>query len=173
MVTHAADSLERASDIARRSGEMSEDEVSLDTCLTQISALLRYACGPNIRIRMLVGLVPRIRCSCLGLQNAILNLALNARDAMPVGGTLTISALLANGPELPEIELVVADTGHGMAPYVLERAFEPHFTTKPLGVGHGMGLAGVRRFAESVGGRTRIDSKEGTGTSVILRLPAA
>lgn len=175
IVFQAADSLERASDIVRRSNsdDAMEEEVGLDHCLTQMSSMLRYACGPHIRIKLLVGLVPRVRCNRIGLQNAVLNLALNARDAMPEGGTITISALLAEGPETPEVELVVADTGRGMPRQVLERAFEAHFTTKAAGTGHGMGLYGVRRFTERFGGRATIDSRVGAGTSVMLRLPAA
>lgn len=175
IVSQAADSLERASDIVRHSsgaGATAED-VGLDQCLTEMSSLLRYACGPRIRVKLLVGLVPHVHCNRIGLQNAVLNLALNARDAMPGGGTITISALLAEGPETPEVELVVADTGHGMPGPVLERAFDAHFTTKPAGIGHGMGLYRVRRFAERFGGRATIASRVGVGTSVTLRLPAA
>ena len=175
IVSQAADSLERAGALARHSDnddELSSETIDIDTSLTQMASLLHYACGPDIRIKLLVGLVPRIRCSHIALQNALLNLALNARDAMPGGGTLTISALVADGPEMPEVELVVADTGCGMPPGIREHAFEPCFSTKPAGTGHGMGLAGVRRFAERLGGRVAIDSREGAGTSVTLRLPA-
>lgn len=176
IVSHAADSLQRAGDLARQSHDPDAaaiDELALGDSLAQMAPLLRYACGPDVRIKLMVGLVPRIRCGRLALQNTLLNLALNARDAMPMGGTLSITATLANGPETPEVELVVADTGHGMPDFILERAFEPHFSTKAAGTGHGMGLAGVRRFAERLGGRVWITSAEQVGTAVTLRLPAA
>ncbi|OEO28506.1 hypothetical protein VW23_004400 [Devosia insulae DS-56] len=176
IVAHAADSLQRAGELVRHSDDPDRaiaDDLGLSDSLAEMAPLLRYACGPDIRIKLLVGLVPRIRCGRLGLQNALLNLALNARDAMPMGGTLSISATLANGPETPEVELVVADTGHGMPQVILERAFEPHFSTKPSGAGHGMGLSGVRRFIEQLGGRVYIASAEQVGTTVTLRLPAA
>lgn len=176
IVAHAADSLERAGALVRGSIDPDDavqaEEVNIDACLTQMGPLLRYACGPDIRIKLYIGLVPKIRCSRLALQNALLNLALNARDAMPGRGTLTISALLADGPEAPEVELIVNDTGIGMAPATLGRVFEPHFTTKP-GDGHGMGLPGVRRFVERSNGRIFIESTLGVGTSVILRLPTS
>jgi signal transduction histidine kinase len=175
IAAHATDALERAGALVRRSierADTSQDEdVDVDMCLTQMAHLFRYACGPGIRIKLHVGLVPRIRCSRLDLQNALLNLALNARDAMPAAGTLTITALLADGPEIPEVEIVVRDTGTGMAPETLAHALERRFSTKPLG--SGMGLAGVKEFVERSGGRMSIDSVRGAGTSVTLRLPAA
>ncbi len=177
IVAHAAESLERAGALVRRTARLdapvADEPVSVDACLTQMAALLRYACGPHIRIKLHIGLVPKVRCSRLDLQNALLNLALNARDAMDGSGTLTISALLADGPEVPEVEIVVRDTGAGMAPALLARVFDRHFTTKPAGAGHGMGLPGVRRFVERACGRIRIDSVPGAGTSVVLRLPAS
>jgi signal transduction histidine kinase len=173
MLAQAEESLERAGALVRGTlgvgGDPSEDEVSLDECVMQMAALLRYATGPDIRIRLHVGLVPKVRISRIGLQNALLNLAINARDAMPEGGTLSISALLAEGPDVTEVEIVVADDGIGMAPAVLARAFEPRFSTKPTG--GGMGLAGVKRFVEAAGGRIGIDSRPGAGTSVSVRLP--
>jgi len=174
ILAQAEDALERAGALVRGSivtGEvLPEEDLSMDECLTQMATLLRYAAGPDIRIRLHVGMVPKLSINRLGLQNALLNLALNARDAMPGGGNLSISALLVDGPEIPEVEIVVADTGMGMLPGVLERAFEPKFSTKPMG--GGMGLAGVRRFVEASRGRIRIDSRPGAGTAVTIRLPA-
>lgn len=173
MLAHADDALARAGELVRGSiglgGDPPEAEVNLDECLMQMASLLRYATGPNVRIRLHVGLVPSLRISRIGLQNALLNLAINARDAMPTGGTLSISALVADGPDTAEIELVIADDGIGMPPEIAQRAFEPRFSTKPAG--GGMGLPGVRRFIESAGGRVSISSRPGAGTSVSLRLP--
>jgi signal transduction histidine kinase len=134
---------------------------------------MSYALGSDIRVKVLVGIVPKIRCSALGLQNALLNLAFNARDAMPGGGTLMLSAMTADGPETAEVEIAVRDTGIGMTRDILDRALEPFFTTKPANADHGMGLPGVRSFAEQFGGRVSIDSAPYAGTTVTLRLPTS
>jgi signal transduction histidine kinase len=175
MVSYAADSLEQAGRLVRRSDTPAADDeaVSLDSFFAQFAPLLRYAVGADVRIKLLVGTVPKVLCSATGLQNALLNLALNARDAMPGGGTLTISALVADGPEAPEVEIVVRDTGIGMSPEVLAQAAHPHFTTKATVSGHGMGLPGVQAFVEQFGGRLLITSAPYAGTSVMLRLPVA
>ncbi|MEM7248386.1 MAG: ATP-binding protein [Acidobacteriota bacterium] len=109
------------------------------------------------------------------LANAIVNLALNARDAMPEGGRLTIEVtnLPAAGAEDPDrVGIAVTDTGHGMESQTLEAALDPFFTTKADG-GTGLGLASVRDFVESSSGRIRIDSKPGAGTTVTLLFPRA
>jgi signal transduction histidine kinase/CheY-like chemotaxis protein len=117
------------------------------------------------------------------LESAILNLAINARDAMPEGGVITVAtgsidlqesaAAAALGLSRGRyVTISVADTGVGMSPELLERAFEPFFTTKPLGQGTGLGLSMVYGFAKQSGGQVRIQSKPGSGTSVTLYLPA-
>ena len=115
------------------------------------------------------------------LENALLNLCINSRDAMPDGGRLTI--LTANchlepadaaGLELPPGDYVclsVTDTGTGMAPAVIARAFDPFFTTKPIGQGTGLGLSMIYGFALQSGGQARIASRLGHGTTVHLYLP--
>jgi CheY-like chemotaxis protein len=116
------------------------------------------------------------------LELAILNLALNARDAMPVGGTLRIAA--TNGRAEPGVSppdlssgdyliVSVSDTGTGMSPETLARAFEPFFTTKEAGRGSGLGLSIVHGFAAQSGGSVRITSSLGSGTNVDLWLPRA
>jgi PAS domain S-box-containing protein len=107
------------------------------------------------------------------LELAVLNLAVNARDAMPSGGTLTIQAenLGAVDLEGEYVALTVRDTGIGIEPDVLSRVFEPFFTTKEIGKGSGLGLAQVYGFAEQSGGAVRIDSTPGRGTRVMLLLP--
>ncbi|NNE20967.1 MAG: PAS domain S-box protein [Rhizobiales bacterium] len=118
------------------------------------------------------------------LENAVLNLALNARDAMPDGGALKIKCMnlaLASGglPENPGIKagnyvvLMVSDAGCGMTDDVLEHAFEPFFTTKDVGEGTGLGLSMVYGFAKQTGGHVTIDSCPGEGTTVKLYLPHA
>jgi CheY-like chemotaxis protein len=116
------------------------------------------------------------------LENAILNLAVNARDAMPAGGRLTLSTLntdlaAAQGPEISDIEpgqyvtIVVSDSGTGMADDVMERAFEPFFTTKEVGHGTGLGLSQIHGLIKQSGGHVALSSKLGEGTSVRLYLP--
>jgi signal transduction histidine kinase/ActR/RegA family two-component response regulator len=110
------------------------------------------------------------------LELVILNLALNARDAMPSGGTIEISA--RNCPALAEhdlggdfVRLDIADSGVGMSPEILAHAFEPFFTTKEVGTGSGLGLAQAHGFAKASGGAVRIESAPGQGTLVSLFLP--
>ena len=110
------------------------------------------------------------------LELVILNLALNARDAMPSGGTIEITA--SNSPALADhdlagdfVRLDIADSGVGMSPDILAHAFEPFFTTKEVGSGSGLGLAQAHGFAKASGGLVRIASAPGRGTSVSLFLP--
>jgi PAS domain S-box-containing protein len=113
------------------------------------------------------------------LELALLNLAFNARDAMPGGGTLKISAhneVLHGEPEDLQGEHVVlrvSDTGSGMAPEVMERVFEPFFTTKSFGEGTGLGLSQVFGFAKQIGGAAAVESKLGEGATFTLYLPAS
>jgi len=115
------------------------------------------------------------------LELAIMNLAINARDAMPEGGTIRISARNATTDERNDLALQsgdyvvlsVADTGCGISADMLERVTEPFFTTKPVGKGTGLGLSMVYGFAKQSGGITRIQSREGEGTQVELWLPRA
>src|SRR5437764_2377757 len=116
-------------------------------------------------------------------ETALLNLVINARDAMPNGGTLRISTGLetiaaAEAKRMSDIApgdyvaVSVADTGEGMPPDVLSRAFEPFFTTKEVGKGSGLGLSQVYGFVTQSGGHVAIDSTPGAGTTVTLYLPA-
>src|SRR5207237_6805862 len=116
-------------------------------------------------------------------ETALLNLVINARDAMPNGGTLRISTGLKTSAAAEakrmsdiapgnDVAISVADTGEGMPPDVLSRAFEPFFTTKEVGKGSGLGLSQVYGFVTQSGGHAAIDSKAGAGTTVTLYLPA-
>jgi CheY-like chemotaxis protein len=111
------------------------------------------------------------------LEMAVLNLAINARDAMPDGGDLTISLsprTLLNDPELGSgdyVELAVSDTGAGMPPEVAARAVDPFFTTKGVGKGTGLGLSQVYGIARQAGGTVRIETSPGAGTTVRVLLP--
>ena len=115
------------------------------------------------------------------LENALLNLCINARDAMPDGGTITIetankwlddrSARQRDLPPGQYLSICVTDTGTGMSPETIERAFEPFFTTKPLGQGTGLGLSMIYGFARQSGGQVRIYSEVGQGTTMCVYLP--
>jgi PAS domain S-box-containing protein len=116
------------------------------------------------------------------MANALLNLALNARDAMPDGGQLTIATCCqasppkaAGGagrrPQGEDVCIVISDTGSGMTEEVRKRAFEPFFTTKPDGLGSGLGLSMVQGFVEQSGGQIEIESEPGRGTTITIRLP--
>ncbi len=115
------------------------------------------------------------------LENALLNLCINARDAMPGGGKLVIETAniwlddrQARERELPPgqyVTLRVSDNGTGMGPEVIARAFDPFFTTKPIGMGTGLGLSMIYGFARQSGGQARITSERGLGTTVCLTLP--
>ncbi|MEJ6011194.1 sensor histidine kinase [Novosphingobium aquae] len=112
---------------------------------------------------------PCVKVDRTQFQNALLNLALNARDAMPDGGCLTISVHEDESPDC--IELRVSDTGTGMDAETLEQSTEPFFTTKPIGSGTGLGLSQVLGMVEQIGGSLKIESGRGTGTRVRLFLP--
>jgi signal transduction histidine kinase/CheY-like chemotaxis protein len=129
----------------------------------------------RVELRLADGLWP-VHVDAGELELVVLNLAVNARDAMPTGGTITISAdnvSLDEQDELPGdwVRLVVIDSGTGMTQQVKDRAFEPFFTTKEVGKGSGLGLAQVYGFAKQSGGSVQIHSELGRGTSVILLLP--
>jgi PAS domain S-box-containing protein len=145
---------------------------------------LARALGPDIKIvSHFEDNMPLVRVDAAGLENALLNLAVNARDAMPKGGTLTVavqrSTLDASYPPVHTGELKagdyaclsISDTGTGMSKETLAHAFEPFFTTKPRGKGTGLGLAMVYGFAKQSGGTVRIYSEPGLGTTVTLYLP--
>jgi PAS domain S-box-containing protein len=137
--------------------------------------LLRNVLGPGIEKRFdLDEAMMPVMADPTQLEVAVLNLAINARDAMPEGGVLNFVSKpvrISNDPELEDgdyIELTISDTGVGMPPEVLERAFEPFFTTKEVGKGTGLGLSMVYGMARQSGGAARIESTPGQGTSVSL-----
>ncbi|KKC27126.1 ATP-binding protein [Sphingomonas sp. SRS2] len=106
------------------------------------------------------------------LEVAVLNMALNARDAMPAGGTITISAHNHAQPGArDQIVLAIADTGTGIEPEQISKVFEPFFTTKGVGQGTGLGLSQVYGFVQSSGGEIEVESEPGQGTTMRLRLP--
>jgi PAS domain S-box-containing protein len=154
----------------------------VNSLVSDMEELIRRTIGPQITFEFVgaIGLWTTLTDSHQ-LENALLNLCINARDAMPHGGRLTVETCnrwidertartrdLAAGQY---ISLCVSDNGTGMSQEVISRAFDPFFTTKPLGEGTGLGLSMVYGFARQSGGQTRIYSEEGKGTMVCLYLP--
>lgn len=155
---------------------------NLNTLISDMEELIRRTVGPLIGLRVELD---ASSCICLvdpaQVENALLNLCINARDALARGGTISIRTYnqeLGKGAALdPELTpgryftICVADDGVGMSAEVLSKAFEPFFTTKPVGAGTGLGLSMIYGFAKQSGGQARIESEEGCGTRVYLQLP--
>ena len=157
--------------------------VDLNQLLSDFELLLRQAAGPNVEIVFDLSPVLRpARFDPSQFEAAVLNLVVNARDAMPRGGRITIetwnaslaAALPDHGDEVPAGEymlVVVRDTGTGMTREVAAKAINPYFTTKEVGRGAGLGLSQVYGFAQSSGGHLSLESEVGAGTTVKLYLP--
>jgi PAS domain S-box-containing protein len=156
--------------------------VHINQLVGTIQELLRRTLGE--RIKMKVGGADDlwlVRCDPNQLENALLNLAINARDAMPDGGTLTIEAsnVTLNAKQASRLDcapgdyvcVAISDTGVGMTPEVQARAFDPFFTTKPIGQGTGLGLSMIYGFLRQSNGSVRIDSRVGQGTTIEICLP--
>lgn len=164
---------------------LAPERVDVGELLANMSALLERTLGSDIEIEVDVAetLWP-VQADASQLQNAIINLAINARDAMPEGGRLTIAAGNRQGggagndgadslPAGDYVAISVRDTGTGMTPETLKRAFEPFFTTKEVGRGSGLGLSMVFGFAKQSGGHASAESTPGAGTTISLFLPRA
>jgi DNA-binding response OmpR family regulator/two-component sensor histidine kinase len=147
--------------------------VDVNALIIGMHDLLDQSLGPSITFS--AGLDPELRPAMADanqLELAILNLSINARDAMPDGGTLTIATAIA--PDDPNtVAIAVSDTGCGMPREVAERAFDPFYTTKPAGKGTGLGLSQVYGIAKQCGGDVTLRSEIGRGTTVTMRLPRA
>jgi signal transduction histidine kinase/ActR/RegA family two-component response regulator len=165
---------------ARRQ-ELRPTSVDVGQLIGSIDDMLRRTLGPTIQIGLeIAGNLPAVRVDANQLELALLNLALNARDAMPLGGSLTMSAHAlphdagpANLAAGPYVRLSVADSGTGMDDDVLRRATEPFYTTKGPGKGTGLGLSMVHGLAAQSGGAMRMLSGIGRGTTVELWLPVS
>jgi signal transduction histidine kinase len=188
-VQRALDGVERAAALTQRllafarRQPLDPKPLEPDRLVAGMSDLLRRTLGEAIAIETrLAGGLWRIFADPNQLENAILNLAVNARDAMPDGGTLTLETINADldaedlGPQAEVISgdyvlIAVTDTGIGMPPEHAEKAFEPFFTTKDVGKGTGLGLSQVYGFVKQSGGHVDIDSEPGRGTRVRIYLP--
>lgn len=166
-----------------RTEAIGPEPVDLQTLVEQNSELIQCVLGADISLKVLIGPdLRKIKAHPGKIQQILLNLALNARDAMPGGGELIIR--LANeespGPEMAQpspfrnyVELVVCDTGTGMDMGTQKNIFKPFFTTKAKGKGTGLGLFAVRTIVEQYQGKIHVESEQGKGTSFKLLLPAA
>ncbi|MDE3819627.1 ATP-binding protein [Sinorhizobium meliloti] len=147
------------------------EHASVNICLAEVEDLV-CAWQNKVRLDARIGRgLPDAKCDPAGLQNALVNLILNARDAGPDGALVSISAAAIVQGTDTFVELRVKDSGIGMTRDTMLRAFEPFFTTKGTGLG-GVGLTMVKHFVEQHGGGVNLESALGSGTTVILRLPA-
>ncbi len=185
----AMEGANRAAELTRRLLAFSRQQalqpetVDANKLAAGMSELLRRTLGESIRVEtVLAGGLWTTEIDPAQLESAIVNLAVNARDAMPDGGRLTIetanaslddaySALHSGVPAGQYVLVAVSDTGHGMSREIAARVLDPFFTTKPVGKGTGLGLSMVHGFVKQSGGHLKIYTEEGRGTTVKLYLP--
>lgn len=174
VIAGAKTALERAGYLVRQTirtaGEVQGEiaYANVGVCFADIESIIRSAWDANIHLEVRVASdLPLVLCDRVGLQNAILNLLLNARDAMPDGGLISVSA--SESENSSQVDVRVEDRGIGMTSETKMRAFDLFFTTKGEGLG-GVGLPMVKRFVEDSGGSIDVESTLGSGTIVTLRL---
>jgi signal transduction histidine kinase len=172
----------KAADLVRqmlafgRAQPLKPQPIDLHSFLLQRQDLTSKALGPRVKLTAsLAPGLPQLLVDPAQLELALLNLVFNSRDAMPEGGRVTIDARLAppgpNGERMVRLE--VADDGPGMDAVTRAKAFDPYFTTKPVGQGSGLGLPQVLAFARQSNGDATLDSAPGRGTRVVLLLPTS
>ena len=165
-----------------RQQPLSPQVLNANQMVSEMSELLRRTLGETVRMEtVLAGGLWQTRADASQLENVVVNLAVNARDAMPDGGRLTIETAnchlddaYAQEHAVPAgqyVMIAVTDTGSGMPPEVVAKAFEPFFTTKGVGKGTGLGLSQVFGFVKQSGGHVKIYSEPGQGTTVKIYLP--
>lgn len=186
-IDNAAEGAQRAAALTARllafsrRQRLNPEPIDVNLLVSGMTQLLGRSLGERIEIRTTLAdnLWPA-HADAAELENALLNLAVNARDAMPGGGRLTlessnVTAPLAEDPGGPAsgdyVAIRIHDTGVGMPPEVIERAFEPFFTTKEVGKGTGLGLSQVYGFVSQSGGQVTIRSEPGAGSAVMIYLP--
>ncbi|MBE1528910.1 signal transduction histidine kinase/ActR/RegA family two-component response regulator [Sphingopyxis sp. OAS728] len=175
-LANALDGANRAADLTRRLLTFARSEparpemVTIDDCIASFGELIERTIGDRIALTLdLQAAGHACWVDRQQFENALLNLAVNARDAMNGNGSLTIQTL--DDGEGKALAVRVIDTGCGMSPEVLERVFDPFYTTKPAGQGTGLGMSQVFAFCRQSGGEVQISSTEGEGTSVAMLLP--
>lgn len=187
---HIVDAVRRGSLLVRQLADLSRKTLPdatptpVDDVLARIAGLIERLVGKSIRLQVRMG-APRgvVLAEPVQIERILMNLAANARDAMPEGGTLTVDteevSLTADveigGQTRPTtgryVRLTVSDTGRGMDEATRSRLFEPFFTTKPPGLGTGIGLSSVLAIAQAAGGRVDVESTLGRGASFVLHFP--
>jgi signal transduction histidine kinase len=186
-VAAAEEALDRAAHLTQRILAFSRrqplrpEPVRLSALVADIGALLRHSVGETVDIEMRLAADWWTRSDINQMENVILNLAINARDAMPEGGKLTIATRDLSLKSAPAdvadfspgdyVALSMRDTGIGMSEEVKNRAVDPFFTTKPLGKGTGLGLSMTFGFVRQSGGYLTIDSTPGRGTGITIYMP--
>ncbi len=188
MVTQAIQGAQRAATVTQRllafarQQPLAPKPLDVNRLVNNMSDLLRRTIGESITVETVLApdLWPTLADENQ-TESALVNLAVNARDAMPEGGRLvietaneTLSGMQERGEEIAAgdyVRIAVRDTGSGMPPEVLSRAFDPFFTTKGVGRGTGLGLSQVWGFIRQSGGHVRIESEPGRGTTVLIYLP--
>ncbi len=177
-IDKAADLTQRLLGFARRQ-PLSPKALQLDVLIRGIQPLLEHSVTSNIQIHYQLDSQWHVLCDANQMENAILNLIINARDAMPAGGEITLSTLDVSA-EVAEtsgrmagdfVRLRVTDTGGGMSEEVRGKAMDPFFTTKPVGQGSGLGLSTIDGFIAQSSGQLSIDSELGIGTTIGIVLP--
>ncbi|HWD25868.1 MAG TPA: ATP-binding protein [Rhizomicrobium sp.] len=181
-VDTANEGIERAAMLTRRllafsrRQPLSPSPVSLTELASGMAEMVRHSAGERVTVDYKLDSTWKTVCDANLMENVILNLAINARDAMPDGGTLTIVTRDVRADRYghdevtrrDHVELCIHDTGFGMTDDVRARAFDPFFTTKPHGQGTGLGLAMAFSFIRQSGGTMRIESAPGRGTRVLI-----
>lgn len=180
--TRAATLTSRLLSFARRQA-LAPRPLDANALVTGMAELVRNTVGKAVQVEIdLSPGLPLVRCDANQMESALLNLAINARDAMPHGGSLRLgteavmvtAADVAGHPGVdpgPFVQLSITDTGTGMPEEVAARAFEPFYTTKPLGQGTGLGLSQLYGFVRQSGGLVQLRTASGQGTQVRLLLP--
>lgn len=181
--SHALEAADRATKLTQqllifsRTQKLSLDPVDLNQLIIGMNDLLDRTIGSDANVRIVLDpLNPWALADKNQLELAILNLAINSRDAMPDGGEITIASSLASG-EFPNVTsttfgvVSVCDTGPGVPDHLVEKVFDPFFTTKPIGKGTGLGLSQVYGIARESGGLARLENRDGSGAMVEIWLP--
>jgi signal transduction histidine kinase len=180
-IEKAANLTQRLLSFARRQ-PLTPQSLSLDALIRNMQPLMDHSVGSNVAIDYLLGSQWPVLCDANQMENAILNLVINARDAMPEGGRVTIRTRdvrvdaehpLDNLQYGDYVHLCVDDTGTGMSEEVRRKAFDPFFTTKPVGKGTGLGLSTILGYVMQSNGHASIESQEGKGTTINIVMPRA
>jgi hypothetical protein len=187
-VDQITDAAQRSSQLARQLLALGARQllrprqIDVNAIIRDLEPTLRKTAGDAISLETcLAANLPNIHVDRAQLEQVVHNLVLNAIEAMPSGGTLTLSSRVAvedefaasAGCEGRAIALTVSDSGMGMDAFVISKAFEPFFTTKPVGRGSGLGLSAVYGIIKQSGGTVTLDSTPGGGTAVTAYLPVA